>query len=308
MANDGLGTHTPIRFGQAIERARSFHLRDFSLADPLDNDRYLLYLLYKRISSHWHGFMLIQGARRAGKFTVEMGMSLHARYPLHNARVRPSFAVDGLRERAAGLINEEDQWWEYRNQDDLQNRLREVCDRVARSGFTHLYDTYASTLVRESKRAQDLITQYEAEDAKFIERPLGARYSSLMLEPRAYEYIEKAVRSPQMRAVLGDLRAKMLTDRWFSALVFVMASLLDTGDPNEMSQNIYVPNIVDDEGMTLCGRVPFYLYLDPADDYDERVNRYCFFKAVNIVESQIDTADRLNLQTGVLTTLRDEER
>jgi hypothetical protein len=306
-SSDGLGTHTPIRFGQAIERARGFHLREYELSEPIVNDRYLLYLFHKRVSNHWHGFILLQGARRAGKFTVEMGIALHKRYPIHNARVRPFFGVDGVRERAAALSNQEDQWWEYRNQDDLQNRLREVVERVASSGLNHLYDGYAPLVIKEARRAQDLMNQWEVEEEANGHLPLGAKFAGLLLERRAHGYIRDMMYNPRVRAVLGDLRPRFDDEHWLSALVFVMASLLETQDTNEMSQNIYVPSVVDDESTSLCGRTPFYLYLDPADDFEERVNRFSFFKALNIVESQISKEDRLSLESGVLTRQRYDE-
>jgi len=68
-----------------------------------------------------------------------------------------------------------------------------------------------------------------------------------------------------------------------------------------MSQNIYVPAVLDDEAGTMCGRTPFYLYLDPSDSFDERVDRFCFFKALDIVEAQFAPTDRLQLSAGVRT-------
>ncbi|NDD28388.1 MAG: hypothetical protein EB084_09015 [Proteobacteria bacterium] len=300
-AEDGLGTRTMISFSKIIERSRGYHLRDFVIEEPLVNERYLLQPLTRPISSYWKGWVLVQAARRTGRFTVEIAMALHDRYPLHNGLVRPFFGVDGVRERAANIDGREDGWYEYRSQEQLTRVLGEATQRAASTGFNHLYERHAATIVREAKRAQDLLNQWEARDAQAGEAPLGQRFPELEHELRAAEFVSNAPWVSSMRPVLGDA-AWMLSDaRRRSALTYVMASLMATTDEAEMSQNIYVPAVLDDEAGTMCGRTPFYLYLDPSDSFDERVDRFCFFKALDIVEAQFAPTDRLQLSAGVRT-------
>lgn len=276
-------------------------MREFSSSEPVSNDRFVMYVMQRGIGQLWHGFIMIQGARNAGRFTVEMAIALHPRYPISHARARPSLAVDGVRERAGGLHNHDDQWWEYQTQDQLESRLREVTERVASTGFRHLYEMCGTSLVRESKLAQDLLNHWEEEEQLYAERPLGARFSGLMLELRVHDYITRTIFHPELRPVLGSLRPRFDDARWLSAMVYVMSSLMEMGEPDEMAQNIHAPSLVNEEMITLCGRVPYYSYLDPADDFDERVNRFCFFKALNILEAQFEPRNRLSLQTGTIS-------
>lgn len=305
--DDGLGTRTPISFGAAIERARGFHLRDFTSEAPVANDRYLLHRLTRQISRYWYGWILIQAARRAGRITVELGMAMHPRYPLHNGMVRPSFGVDGVRERLSGLDGQEDVWFEYRSQEQLMRLLQDVTQKAASRGVNYMYERHSASLVRESKRAQDALNRWEALDATHSDRPLGARFPDLEHEARAYDYCSHALRQITMRPVLGELSTIINDKRRLSALVYVMSYLLENSDETEMSQNIYTPAVIDDEGMTLCGRAAFYVYLDPAETFDDRVNRYCFFKALDMIEAQYEASDRLDLATGVRTRLQDME-
>lgn len=302
--DDGLGTRTPIRFGAAIEKARGFHLREFTMEAPLANGRYLLHLLTRQISRYWYGWILIQAARRAGRFTVEIGMAMHPRYPLHNGMVRPFFGVDGARERLSAIDGHEDVWFEYRSQEQLMRALADTTQKAASRGFNYMYERHAPHLVRESKHAQDALNRWEVVDETNGDRPLGARFPDLPQEERAYDFCSNTLQQITMRPVLGDLRAVLNDQRRLSALVYVMSYLLDNSDETEMSQNIYMPAVIDDEGMTLCGRAPFYLYLEPAETYDDRVNRYCFFKALDMVEAQYEKRDRLDLATGVRTRLQ----
>lgn len=305
-ADDGVGTRTPIRFGEALSRARGYYLREYAVCEPEVNDRYLLHVLTRQVSRYWHGFLLIQAARRAGRFTMEIGIALHPRYPLHNGMVRPSFGVDGARERVSCLDGSEDVWWEYRTQEQLQRLLQEATQKAASRGINYLYEKHAANLVRESKHAQDILNQWEALDATLGDRPLGARFIGLTHETRAYMYATSRLRSMSLRPVVGALGSIADDPRRLSALVYVMATLLEVSNETEMSQNIYLPAVVDDESMTLCGRTPFYQYLDPAETIDDRADRYCFFKALDIVEAQYEKSDRLSLETGVRTRLQDE--
>lgn len=303
--DDALGTRTPIRFGAAIEKARGFHLRDYHIEEPIANERYLFHLLSRQISRYWHAWILIQAARRAGRFTVEIGMAMHARYPLHNGQVRPFFGVDGARERVCAIDGQEDVWWEYRSQEQLQRALQESTQKAASRGGNYLYERHSANLVRESKHAQDMLNHWEALEAEHADRPLGARFDEVANEGRAFEYASWVFRQIAMRPVLGDLASVASDERRMSALVYIMAMLIENSDETEMSQNIYLPAVVDDEAMTLCGRAPFYLYLDPSETFDDRVNRYCFFKALDILEAQYDKKERLDLTTGVRTRLQD---
>lgn len=302
----GLGTHTPISFGKALERSRDVHMRGFSLDETPGNERFLLYQLHRKLSAHWHGFIVVQGARRSGRFTAEVGIALHPRYPLHHARVYPFPGVDGVRERVAGVDNKPDFWWNYKSQAELEQRLREAFEKAARQGFNHLYEMHGTVLIREARRAQLLLEKWDLAEAECHARPLGDRFSGLSLEHRCVEFIRQMVHNPGTRAVLGD-RLPLFADPLFhSAFVFVMASLLETSDVSEMSSEIKIPSFEDDEVISLCGRVPYYTYLDPSERPEERWHQAAFFKALDILDAQYAPENRMHLKQGERTPLRDD--
>lgn len=286
---EGLGTRTPIRFGSAAEKVARHVLPSWERLVALDSDRYLLYMFRRPVIKEWIGTILIQGARRAGKLTAELAISRRPVYPVHYGRVRPFLGVDGVRERVAVLHNQEDLWWDYRTQETLEDRLKEIMQEVNSRGFYHMDDMYGPMLRREIDRARTLLGQWLEQEPRYADRPLGSRYPDLMMERQAYEYIDTHTMYDSYNRILGPLRQRYADPRWTSCQTYLMATLMEMSNLEELEEFfVKLPTVVDDEIHVIGDRVPVYMYLKPPESFEDRVRMYAYFKSLNICEAFFD--------------------
>ncbi len=286
-----LGIRTPIHFGEAIEHLQKGVLDGWKpLAPRFDSERFLLYVFQKPLDLFFHGFVVIQGARKAGKFTVEFGMSLVPKFPVHYGMARPSLVTFGVRERAALIYRKDDLWWQYHNQDKLESQLQEVVTEITKFGFNHLTTLYAPKLHTEVKRAEEFFADWMREEAAAGDRPLGARYDSLKVEDQAYLYIGRALQDSSYMRILEPFRKRYMDHKWQAAHTYLMATLMETVLPREMFEDEdRIPQVEDDEVYTIAGRVPPYQYLDIPAQFEQRSLWYCFFKALEMLDALYDS-------------------
>jgi hypothetical protein len=289
---EGAGVRTPIRFGAAVERGMRVKMASWEPIETPESSEYLVYMFGRKVVKDWNGFVLIQGARRAGRFTVEVAISKRAVYPIHAGRLRPVYAVDGVRERLAFLQDADDFWWEYRTQETLEERLREALNDVYVRAHMFLDDKCGALINQEYERGARLMRTWREQDAAHCARPLGSRYPDLMMEAQAFEYIQTNLLYDSLNRCLGRLRARYLDERWFACHVYCMSSLLEMtnlGDLDDLMDK--GPETAGDIIEVLRGRAPSYQYLKAPDAFEERMKRYSFFKALEIMDVFFDAGD-----------------
>jgi len=288
---EGMGTRTPIRFGGAMDKVARTVMPTWERLGDFHSDRYLLYLYRKPVIKDWTGFVLVQGARRAGRITAELAISRRGEYPLDYGRVRPLVAVDGVRERVALLHDMEDQWWEYRTQELLEDRLKDVLSEAVSRGYFTMEDRFGDLLRGEISRAQKLMRQWSEQEPAYQQRPLGSRFPDLMMEAQSYEYIRSSITYDAFSRCLGPLRRRYADPRWLSCQTYLMASIMETGNIDDL-ENLagQAPAVVDDEIHLIKQRVPYYTYLKMPEAFDERMKMFAFFKSLNIADAYFDKA------------------
>lgn len=289
---EGSGVRTPIRFGAAVERTMKVKMASWEAVETPESSEFLLYLFQRKVVKDWYGFILIQGARRAGRFTVEVAIAKRPVYPVHAGRTRPVYAIDGVRERLAFLQGNDDQWWEYRTQEALEDRLREALNDVYQRAHMFLDDRFGATVNQEYDRGARLMRLWREQDALHNARPLGSRYPDLMMEAKAMEYIDQNMMYDSLNRCLGRLRARYLSESWYACHIFCMSSLLEMTNLAELDDLLdRPPETSQDVIETLRGRVPSYSYLKAPDAFEDRMKRYSFFKALEIMDAFYDATD-----------------
>ena len=286
---ESAGVRTPIRFGVAVEKTMKGKMSSWEKLEVVDSEKHLFYLFTRKVIKDWHGFILIQGARRAGRFTVELAISRRPVLPLHSGRIKPVYAVDGVRERLAFLSEQEDQWWEYRTQEQLEEKLRETLMEVYTRGHMFLHDHNSRMLTAEMERGRSLVRQWREQEAVHSGRPLGTRYPDLMMENQAYDYLMSNLMYDSVNRCLGPLRKRYMDPRWQACHVFVMSSLLEMTNLGDLDDLVdKVPAMADDEAEVLIGRLPVYRYLKSPEAFEDRMKRYAFFKSLEILDAYFD--------------------
>lgn len=282
---EGLATRTPIRFGFAVEGAFLNYQTSYQQMRSLATERFLLYLYRSRMSEEWYSFILVQGARFAGKFTVEVGICARENYPYYYASRTPFLGIDGLRERLGGIHENTDTWWTYRSQEQLQNHVHEILrDSVGRA-FYILIDTYQRVLRKEITAAKALYEEWLALEKKIKKKTLGNRFRGLAFEQEAFDYINQGVNHGLYDKVLGPLKVRYKDLHFFSFQNFAMAKLMEDDNSARVSQGISKLDVADDEIGQLIGRMPLDSYLRLPDGMEERVRQYAFLKSLAVAEA-----------------------
>jgi hypothetical protein len=284
-AMEGLATRTPIRFGFAVEVSFLHYQTSYVQVKSLASDNYLLYLYRGRLGEEWYSFILIQGARFSGKFTVELGISARENFPYPYAARAPFIGVDGLRERLGVMLDNNDTWWSYRSQEQLQNTLQDVLRELVSRGFYLLLDTYQPMLRKEINLGRAMYEEWLAHEKKIRKKTLGNRFKDLPREQDAFEHINSSVNYGIYDKILGPLKVRYKDLHWFSFHSYILAKLMEADHPEMMAKGISRLQIQDDEIGSLIGRMPLDSYLRLPDAGEERVKQYLFLKSLAMAEA-----------------------
>jgi hypothetical protein len=282
----GIASKTIIRFGDAVGKrvsAMAPELREFpSLLSP----HYLFFVYHKIFTNGWHGFLIIQGSKKAGDFTVELGISNRKEMPKYLGSVKPFLGVDGTRERLARTISRKDDWWHYRSAEELDMRLEE-CLQELNPSFMIVLDTYLAYLRREMSKYLAMIKEWVEGEKAGRGKPLGSRFDNLPREKDAFEYVS-GMYSPQFleKFILPNLKGKYSDKHWLSCHTFIMARILEQENSSALDDAFLKDDVtMEDEIHKLTKVLPWTIYELKDAPPEEKLRYYAFTKGFSAVEA-----------------------
>lgn len=284
---EGLGTRTPIKFGLAIKKATRTYMPDYTEALNEITDDYLIYIFKRLLANRWFCFILFQGARNSGRFTVEIGMSRRTGYPYYWGSMLPIFYVDNVRERLGMLIQKKDFWWEYKNQEQLEKHLIDVCREHIGRGFYSLLDMYQYRLETEIDSWNNQYRIWKKQTEKYADKAMGERYPELSKEKEAYDYIKMVYNTGSYDKIIGpDITVRALDENWICFQTYVMSKILEQGNIAAIAKALSPEfDIRDDAVEAILERIPPTKALVPLKETEDQIKRYSFFKALSAVEA-----------------------
>ena len=282
-----VGTRTVIRFGRAVHEAVKKNLTNFELHEEITGPHHLLYFFHRLLPSGWHCFVLFQGARKAGRFNIELGISQRKYYPYYRALCRPLRAVDGARERMDLVLFHEERWWNYRSQDELENILEESSTLVAR-GFTVMVDSVVPQLEREMELCSPIFNQWIEADRAGSGKPLGERFR-LKYEEQAYALLSGIYDRP-LPPESPTIEKHYRDPRWLSCHTYIMAAVMEAWEDRVdfLESQPPPPIITDDEMGMIYDRVPIPFNLErPGSPSADALTRFAYAKGLAAVHAYL---------------------
>ncbi|MHB2017420.1 MAG: hypothetical protein ACYCW6_10785 [Candidatus Xenobia bacterium] len=279
MSLGGGAIRTPIRFGSTVQGYVDRLLPGRTLIVDETGERFIVLAWHRELEDGWHSFLMVQGARQAGRFTIETGLSRRPSYPYYEGHLRPFMAVDSIR-----LRMDEDRWWTYKSQAELEVHLNKV---LRQEHDLALMQHWRPSLEDELGRSMDGWLGWKDAEASSHELPLGQRFAECVREREALDYIQTALASGRYNRVLGPLVRHYLEDeRWLSCHTYQMAMLLENVSPETISQyDGSWTGFSEDQSMWLTGRVSLCDWVEVPPDYEARAAQYCFLKALAVCEA-----------------------
>jgi len=285
----GVATRTPINFGNILSARVKKQIYGFKRILAKSTENYLIYIFRKWLGKGWWGYTFFQGAKRHGKFTVEVGISKRKTYPYYWASAKPDYSVDSLRERLGMLHFMEDKWWNYSSVAELENVLANVLSNYVGSGINSLMEQKRETLDKEFE-------EYYREVRSIRRRIKGREESdpSLIFPSstdigKIYEFIVKnSSLKSYYRLYDSVFQYRMGSSKFMIIQSKLMSDIINRTDIRYLALTSEKPlNYKDDLIFYILDRIPREKYVRPTEDEEEQIMLYGYFKSLSVMESVI---------------------
>lgn len=296
----GVGSQTPISFISILDNNIQKIVSDYQKVRRFVNDDYLVYIYRKWIGKDWYSFMLFQGARKRGRFSVEVGIGRRPDYPYFWDSALPDYSCDSVRERLAVSMEMKEDFYTYNSERDLESQLHKLLTNFIGSAVHQMLeerrDKVEVGLTMYSKvldHARERMKETEERDPEKL-------FPDAFKIRECYDYYKKAIEN---RSYLGLFPREFIVN--FADEEFILSAALI------MSEMLNKPTVKDralvkcknpreyEDDLTywLTGRVPPESYYEPLEDEDEQVKLYCYVKSVSMIEGLLGIESEKNKKT-----------
>jgi len=294
-----LSTRTPIQFGAIMDKVFGDRLSHYERVISETTSQYLLYGFRRFLVGDYHGFLLVQAARGAGRLQIELGVSKVDAFPFHRLRDFPILGVAGFRESLGCLTKGFDHAEEYHNADSLTRLLGQICREVD-SGMTRLTEK-AVPLINGQLRAWQPAYAAWVQAEKTARNSVPGRYPDLPGEAMAYETLDDLLGRGMFDRYLGPLKYRYRNQDFFNCHLYMLAKGLEFMEPPplqnpkptefaERPEKICPP--LDDPIAALTGRLPQEMAVDLAVSTSVRVTEFAFLQSLAAVEALLQFDER----------------
>lgn len=285
----GVATRTPINFGKILSAKVEKQIYGFKRILAQSTDNYLIYIFRKWLGKGWWGYTLFQGAKRHGKFTVEVGISKRKSYPYYWASAKPDYSVDSVRERLGILHFMEDKWWNYTSVAELKDILNDVLANFVGTGIHMLMEQKRESLeekfeefYRQVRSIRRRIEGHKESDPSLIfpsSSDIGKIHEFILKHSKTKSHYRLYDKDFQFR--MGALRFIVIQSR-------LMSDIVNRSDIRYLALTREKPlNYKDDIIYNVLDRVPREKYVRPLENEDEQIMMYGYFKSLSVMESVI---------------------
>ncbi|MCD4783575.1 MAG: hypothetical protein K8T10_07065 [Candidatus Eremiobacteraeota bacterium] len=285
----GVATRTPIDFGNILSKKVKKQISGFKRILAHSAENYLIHIFRKWLGKGWWGYALFQGAKRHGKFTVEVGISRRKTYPYCWASAKPDYSVDSVRERLGMIHFMEDKWWNYTSVNELKDILDDILTNFVGSGIHILMEQKRESLIekfeeyhRQVRSIRRRIEGHDKLDPSLIfpsSPDIGKIHEFILKHSNIKSYYRLYDKEFQYR--MGAPRFIVIQSR-------LMSDIINRPDIRylvltERKSLNYKDDIIYD----VLGKIPREKYMRPTENEDERIMMYGYFKSLSVLESVI---------------------
>lgn len=261
--------------------------------------QYLLYGFRRFLVGDYHGFVLVQAARGAGRVQIELGVSKVDHFPYHRLRDFPVLGVAGFRESLAYLTKGFDHAEEYTSADSL-TRLFGSIAREVDGGMTRLNEKAVPLINQQLRAWQPAYAAWVAAE-KTARSSVPGRYPDLPGEVMAYETLDDLLGRGMFDRYLGPLKYRYRNQDFFNCHLYLLAKGLEFLEPPplenpkppefaERPDKVCAP--LDDPISALTGRFPQEMAVDLAVSTSVRVTEFAFLQSLAAVEALLQFDER----------------
>lgn len=285
----GVASRTPISFGSILRRVVHKITPDFKEEFNTIADDYLLNIYKRPLGRDWSSFLMFQGARRRGQFTVEIGIGRRKEFPYFLNHYKPDHSVDSIRERLAVLVFVEDKWWTYNSERDLESQLETVMMSHVGSGLQTLVEQRWKSMEVElehfQQRIQEIINQ--TAEKRSMDSLVVFTDTEDIKETMDFIMLQNKYRSYH-KMFSGEIQARMENPKFMLVHSKLMSDIINRPDIryHALSKGTGT-EYRDDQIYFVSGRISQQSYSFNFETEKEQILTYGYLKSLSALESII---------------------
>lgn len=283
----GVGSRTPISFITILDENIERTVSDYKKIRRFVTDDYLVYIYRKWIGKGWYSFMLFQGARKRGRFNVEVGISKRSEYPYFWDTALPDFSCDSVRERLSVSMEMKEDFFSYTSERDLQSLLHKLLTNFVGSGIHQMLEERRDKVEVGLTIYSKILNQARERMKETEERDPEKLFPDAFKIRECYDYVKKAIENRSyFRLFPREFIVNFANEEFILTASLIMSDLLNqpTIKDSALVKCKNPREYEDDLTYWLSGRVPPESFYEPLEDDEEQVKLYCYVKSVSMME------------------------